>query len=252
MVVCTGFPYSLVVSARTVEPVINVATAFSAGLVSFVSPCVLPLIPAYLSFLTGSSLQELRDDAEHARRRVIAHACVFALGFSTVFILAGLVAGSIGSVLGQERILIARIGGALLVLFGLNMLGVFRIDALFVDRRLRIGTIRRSFLASFLIGIGFAAGWSPCIGPILAGILVLASTQATGDAALLLAAYSLGLALPLIATACAMSAVLPLLDRIKPALRSIEATAGVVLIIGGVVLFTGSFSQIAAAMAHLF
>jgi cytochrome c-type biogenesis protein len=233
-----------------VQPVLNVATAFTAGLVSFVSPCVLPLIPAYLSFLTGSSLQELREESPHARARIISHACVFSLGFSTVFVLAGLAAGSLGGVLGQERALIARIGGVLIVLFGLNMLGVFRIDSLFVDRRLRIGTMRRSFFASFLIGVGFAAGWSPCIGPILAGILVLASTQGSGDAALLLSAYSLGLAVPLIATACCVGAALPLLDRIKPKLRVIEATAGAILIAGGVVLFTGSFSQVAAFFAR--
>ena len=232
------------------EPVINIATAFSAGVVSFVSPCVLPLIPAYLSFLTGSSLQELREDAGRARGRVVAHACVFALGFSTIFIAAGLVAGSVGNALGHERVLLARIGGAFMVILGLNMLGALRINSLFVDRRLRIASMRRSLLASFFIGIGFAAGWSPCIGPILAGILVLASTQATGDAALLLAAYSLGLALPLIATAFGLSAALPLLERIRPALRGIEAVAGVVLIAGGLVLVTGSFSRIAAALSR--
>lgn len=232
-------------------PALTVITAFSAGLVSFISPCVLPLIPAYLSFLTGSSLQELRDDAVHARARVIAHACVFSLGFSVVFIAAGLVAGSIGDALGKDRLILARVGGILLVVFGLNMLGVLRVNALFADRRLRIASVRRSFVASFFIGIGFAAGWSPCIGPILAGILVLASTEATSDAALLLAAYSLGLAIPLILTAFCLSAALPLLERIRPALRTIEATAGAILVLGGIVLFTGSFARVAAAFAHL-
>ena len=218
------------------QPALNVATAFSAGLVSFVSPCVLPLIPAYLSFLTGSSLQELREDSEHARRRVVMHACMFALGFSSIFISAGLLAGSIGSALGHDRVVLARVGGVLIVLFGLNMIGVLRINMLFADKRLRIATVRRSFAASFCIGIGFAAGWSPCIGPILASILLLASTQATADAAILLTAYSLGLALPLLATAYGLSTALPLLARIRPALHAVEIVAGVVMILGGLVL----------------
>lgn len=234
------------------QPALNLATAFTAGLLSFVSPCVLPLIPAYLSFLTGSSLEELRDESRDARGRILTHACAFSLGFSTIFVLAGLAAGTLGGALGPERALVARIGGALIVLFGLHMLGLFRIDALLADRRIRIGAMRRSPLASWIIGIGFAAGWSPCIGPILAGILVLASTEGRAAAAWLLTAYSLGLAVPLIATACGLGAALPLLNRIRPALRTIEAAAGAMLIAGGAVLFTGSFSQVAAAAARLF
>ncbi len=233
------------------EPLLNVATAFSAGLVSFVSPCVLPLIPAYLSFLTGSSLQELREDATAAKRRVLAHACAFSAGFSCIFILAGLLAGSLGTTLGHERLWLARLGGILLMLFGLQMLGVLRIELLFVDRRLRIATARRSLLASFLVGIGFAAGWSPCIGPILAGILLLAATQANGTAALLLAAYSLGLALPLIATAAAMGSALPVLERLRPFLGKIEAIAGAVLVLAGLVLLSGSFNRVAATFASM-
>jgi len=162
---------------------LNVATAFLAGLVSFVSPCVLPLIPAYLSFLTGSSLEELKAEQTSAQRaRVMGHAIAFVVGFTVVFMALGFTAGAIGNALLQYRDIIARIGGIVVIILGLNMIGVFKIPFLMMDKRPQWRSANRSYLASFVVGLGFAAGWSPCIGPILAGILALASQQSFGFA----------------------------------------------------------------------
>ena len=162
-------------------PHLNVATAFLAGLVSFVSPCVLPLIPAYLSFLTGSSLEELKAERDTTRRtRVVVHALAFIAGFTLVFMALGFTAGAVGNVLIGYRDLLAKAGGVVVVILGLNMIGVFKIPLLMMDRGPAVAC-NRSFAASFIVGLGFAAGWSPCIGPILAAILTSSPrSRATG------------------------------------------------------------------------
>lgn len=228
------------------HPELSVATAFLAGLVSFVSPCVLPLIPAYLSFLTGSSLEELRVEQDaRGRARVIGHALAFIAGFTVIFIAIGMSASAVGGAFAEHKELIARLGGIIVIILGLNMLGVFRIPALAMDKRLRIQTANRSLLASFLVGIGFAAGWSPCIGPILSAILLLASQEQLAQAGFLLLVYSLGLAVPFLATAAAITSMLGALNRIKPWLPRIEAGAGAFLIATGIVLVTDSFWRVA-------
>jgi cytochrome c-type biogenesis protein len=225
---------------------LNVATAFLAGLVSFVSPCVLPLIPAYLSFLTGSSLEELKAERSALRRaRVVGHALAFVAGFTVVFVALGFTAGAVGTALLGYRDLIAKIAGAVVIVLGLNMIGVFRIPFLMMDKRPRWPSANRSHAASFVVGLGFAAGWSPCIGPILAAILALASQQSYGTATLLLLVYSLGLAVPFLATAFAIARVLGALERIKRFLGAIEIGAGAFLVAAGIVIVTGSFARIA-------
>jgi cytochrome c-type biogenesis protein len=224
---------------------LNVATAFLAGLVSFVSPCVLPLIPAYLSFLTGSSLEELKAEQAVARRAaVLGHALAFVAGFTVVFMSLGFTVGAVGSALIGYRDLIAKIGGAVVIVLGLNMIGVFKIPFLMMDKRPQWRSANRSFLASFVVGLGFAAGWSPCIGPILAAILALASQQSLGLATVLLFVYSLGLAVPFLLTAAAVSRALGALNRIKRYLGAIEIAAGAFLVAAGVVLLTGTFDRI--------
>jgi cytochrome c-type biogenesis protein len=228
------------------HPELNVATAFLAGLVSFVSPCVLPLIPAYLSFLTGSSLEELRaETGVRGRSRVLLHATAFIAGFTVVFMLIGMSASAVGSAFAEHKELIARVGGAIVIVLGLNMLGVFRIRALAMDKRLQFRSANRSLLASFLVGIGFAAGWSPCIGPILSAILLLASEERLASASGLLFVYSMGLAIPFLITAAAITSALGVLGRIKPWLPRIEAGAGAFLIATGIVLVTDSFTRVA-------
>jgi cytochrome c-type biogenesis protein len=225
---------------------VTVGFAFLAGLVSFVSPCVLPLVPAYLSLLTGSSLEELREGTTaEIRGLAIRHALAFVSGFSIVFIALGLTASAIGGVLNDHRVLISQVGGVLVVILGLQMMGMIRIPFLMMDTRVHVQHRRRTYWASLLVGMAFAAGWSPCIGPILAGILAIASQQHNGEAALLLAAYSLGLAVPFLVTALAIGAVLPILNRIKRFLPVIEFVAGAFLVIIGLVLVNNAFLTVA-------
>lgn len=230
--------------SSSVHPTIGIA--FVAGLVSFVSPCVLPLVPAYLSLLTGESLEDLRaETVAAARAQAFAHAVAFVLGFSVIFVALGLTASAIGSVLHEHRRLISQVGGVIVVLLGLQMMGMLRIPFLMMDKRAHVQHDRRTFWTSFLVGMAFAAGWSPCIGPILAGILAIASQQHNGEAALLLCAYSLGLAVPFLITAAAIGAVLPALNRIKRFLPAIEFGAGAFLIVVGLVLVNDAFLNVA-------
>ena len=231
----------------------NILTAFLAGIVSFVSPCVLPLIPAYLSFLTGSSLEELkaRSDAG-SRARVMLHALCFVAGFTVVFMLIGLSASALGSFFASDQIAgatvkewIARIGGGIVIILGLNMIGLFKIPALMMDKRIQVRSVNRSFFASFLVGIGFAGGWSPCIGPILSLIILKATQEQYAVASLLLFVYSMGLAVPLLITAAAITQSLGVLNRVKRYLNAIEIGAGVFLVATGLVIVTGTFGRVA-------
>jgi cytochrome c-type biogenesis protein len=171
---------------------ITAGIAFLAGLVSFVSPCVLPLVPAYLSLLTGESVEDLKaETAAQARVQTFAHAIAFVLGFSSIFIALGLSASAIGGTLNANRSLIAQIGGVIVVLLGLHMMGMLRIPLLMMDKRIHLNRDRATFWTSGLVGMAFAAGWSPCIGPILAGILAIASQRRSGDTAgILLSRFS--------------------------------------------------------------
>jgi len=225
---------------------VNILTAFLAGIVSFVSPCVLPLIPAYLSFLTGSSLEELKTQSDvGSRARVMFHALAFVAGFTVVFMAIGLSASAIGSAFVNYKDWIARIGGVVVIVLGLNMIGLFRIPMLMMDKRVQVRSANRSVFASFLVGIGFAAGWSPCVGPILAGIILLAAQERYGTATFLLFVYSMGLAIPFLLTAAAITRALGALNRVKRYLGAIEMGAGAFLVATGVVLITGTFGRVA-------
>ena len=229
------------------HPQLNIITAFLAGLVSFVSPCVLPLVPSYLSFLTGTSLEDLKAEASaEAKARVLIHALAFVCGFTVIFVLIGLSASAIGGVFATYKDPIARVGGAIIIILGLNMMGVFKIPALMMDKRFHLQPRKQSLWVSFLVGLGFAAGWSPCIGPILSGIILLAASEKTlWQAAFLLLVYSLGLAIPFLITAAAITQSLGVLNRIKRFLPAIEAASGAILVATGLVLVTGSFTRIA-------
>ena len=226
---------------------ITVGISFLAGLVSFISPCVLPLVPAYLSLLTGTSLEQLqgRETSSQLRGLAVGHALAFILGFTIVFVALGLTASALGGVLNANRLLIAQIGGCIVVILGLQMMGMLRIPFLMMDTRVHVQHERRTYWTSTLVGIAFAAGWSPCIGPILAGILAIASQQHNAEAGLLLLVYSLGLAVPFFLTALAIGAVLPILNRVKRFLPAIEFTAGLFLVAVGLVLVNNGFYQVA-------
>jgi cytochrome c-type biogenesis protein len=227
---------------------ITVGIAFLAGLVSFVSPCVLPLVPAYLSLLTGESLEDLKSGTTAtARARTMTHALAFVFGFSIVFIALGLGASAAGGLLKTNQVLIAQIGGFIVIVLGLHMMGIIRIPLLMMDKRAHVQNQgRRTLWTSFIVGLAFAAGWSPCIGPILAGILEIAADQHNAaKGALLLTSYSLGLALPFLITAAAIGAVLPAFNRVKRFLPAIEFTSGAFLVVVGFVLVNNAFLNVA-------
>lgn len=225
---------------------ITAGIAFLAGLVSFVSPCVLPLVPAYLSLLTGESLEDLKAaSTPRARALTLAHAFAFVLGFSLVFVILGLSASAVGGSLNAHRVLIAQLGGIVVVILGLHMMGMLRIPWLMMDARVHLHGARRSFWTSALVGMAFAAGWSPCIGPILAGILAIASQQHSAQAAVLLSFYCLGLALPFLLTAAAIGFALSAIRRIRRALPAIEFASGAFLIVVGLVLVNNAFLNVA-------
>ncbi len=225
---------------------LNVATAFLAGLVSFVSPCVLPLVPSYLSFLTGTSLEDLKtESSSRAKARVLAHALAFIAGFTVIFVAIGLSASAIGGIFVDNKRLVEILGGIVIVVLGLQMMGVLKIPALMMDKRVHLQPRKQSLWVSFLVGLGFAAGWSPCIGPILSAIILLAAQERLPQATFLLFVYSMGLAIPFLITAAAITQSLGALNRIKRYLPAIEATSGAILVATGIVVATDQFTRIA-------
>lgn len=224
-----------------------VLSAFVAGMITFLAPCTLPLVPAYLGFISGVSTKDLEDPlkAQKARKKIILNGVFFILGFSVVFILFGTLAGFLGQGLAASREILAKIGGVLIVLFGLFMIGVFKIPALQVDKRIKIPaflTIGKP-TSSFAIGSAFAVGWTPCVGPILGSILLLASTSTTAlQGGLLLAVFSLGLAIPFLFIAFAFSKATAYIKKITKYLQWVSVIGGIFLIALGVLLFTNNFS----------
>jgi cytochrome c-type biogenesis protein len=222
--------------------------AFAAGLLSFLSPCVLPLVPSYVGFITGMTLPEVTG-----RRRVaLTHALLFVAGFSLVFILLGASATALGRALNYYQVWLQRIGGALIILFGLLCLGVFNLRFLSQERRLHLERKPVGYLGSLLVGMAFAAGWTPCIGPVLGGILGLAATSAdVSRGMLLLAVYSAGLALPFLVAAVAVDSFLDWFQRFRRFLPWVMRISGVMLVFVGILLFTGEFTRLAGWLQGL-
>ncbi len=227
---------------------VSIGIAFLAGLASFLSPCVFPLVPAYIGYLGGrtiSSNGELLPS--HNKWHIIIHGFAFILGFSVIFILLGLTFSVLGGFLYDIREILAKIGGIIVVIFGIHMTGIYRIGFLEYDlRRLTPARNNVSIISSFLMGVFFSAGWSPCLGPVLASILTIAMNS--GDAVKgvsLLTAYSIGMGIPFLLAAVGISWLTKYIGKFTRALRIIELTMGVVLVIVGVMLFTGSFALLA-------
>lgn len=222
--------------------------AFIAGLLSFLSPCVLPLIPSYITYITGLSFADLQ--AEHpshkVRQQTIIHSLLFIGGFTFVFVLLGASATFIGGFLQAHTVAIRRLGGVLIVLFGIHLTGIFPIQFLLGEKRVTIQRKPAGYVGSFLVGLAFAAGWTPCIGPILASILMVAATEETVSHGIaLLLVYSLGLAIPFFLAALAMHQFLVLFNRFKKYIRVFEILTGVFLIIVGVLIFTNYLAVLA-------
>lgn len=232
---------------------IGVGLAFLAGLASFLSPCVFALVPAYIGYLGGRTAASARGGRAD-QWVAFSHGIVFVLGFSLVFILLGVATSAIGSLLYDARIWLARIGGVVVVIFGLHMTGILRIPFLEYDLRPQSTPDRnRGYLASFLMGIFFSAGWSPCVGPILGAILTLSlSGGSVFTGVILLTAYSAGLAIPFLIASLEIGLVTTSLQRYGKMMHYVEVGMGVVLIIVGVLLFSGQFERLAQLSSSFF
>ncbi len=213
--------------------------AFGAGLMSFFSPCILPLLPAYLSMLSGFSASEImKGDAKVVTRKVVGNAAIFVAGFSLAFALMGAAASGIGELLAAHKDLLMKIFGVMMVLLGVHMTGLFNLNFLNYEKRFSTRGLAQGPLGSFLMGFAFALGWSPCIGPILAVILGMAAVAGTASKGVaLLLAYSAGMAVPLLAAAFLTARFFAFMARFKGAMRYVEIAAGVILAAAGLLLF---------------
>lgn len=221
----------------------GLAISFTAGLLSFLSPCVLPLVPSYVTFITGLSL----EDVQRTRRTAMVHAVLFIIGFTMVFLALGASATMLGRVLHAYRDWISRIGGVLIIVFGLYLLGVFNIGAFARERRFHLADKPVGYLGTVLVGIAFGAGWTPCIGPILGAILTYtASTADLGRGLQLLSAYSLGLAVPFLLAAVLVQQFLGFFTRVKRQLVWISRISGALLIVVGLLMVTNYFTILAS------
>jgi cytochrome c-type biogenesis protein len=224
------------------------AIAFIAGLLSFLSPCVLPLIPSYVGFLTGLTLEEL----EVRRGTAVVHAVWFVAGFSLVFVALGATASAVGVVLLHSQVWIGRVGGVIVILFGLYLIGVLRPAVLMRERRIEFARKPLGYAGSALVGVTFGAAWTPCIGPILGAILTMAAAQASlVQGAGLLTAYALGLAVPFLLAAAALDRFLVWFQRFRPYLVWVERIAGILLIVLGLLLVTDRFTLLASWLQGL-
>jgi len=224
------------------------AIAFIAGLLSFLSPCVLPLIPSYVGFLTGLTLEEL----EVRRGTALLHAIWFVAGFSVVFVALGATASALGVVLLHSQVWIGRVGGVIIILFGLYLLEILRPAFLMRDRRIELARKPLGYAGSALVGVTFGAAWTPCIGPILGAILTMAAAQASlALGAGLLTAYALGLAVPFLVAAVALDRFLVWFQKFRPYLVWVERVAGVLLIVLGLLLVTDRFTLLASWLQGL-
>ena len=227
---------------------LGVGLAFIAGLLSFLSPCVLPLIPSYVTFITGMSV----DEVQRSRRTALVHALLFILGFTLIFLALGATASALGRVLLAARDWVARAGGILIIAFGLYLLGVFDSRTLDRERRIHFADKPVGYLGTVLVGVAFGAGWTPCIGPILGSILVYTSTVADLQRGLvLLFAYSLGLAIPFLLAALAIDRFLATFKRFQRAMVWMSRAGGVLLVAIGLLLVTHYFTWLASYLQAL-
>ena len=225
---------------------INIWIAIVAGLASFLSPCVLSLVPIYLAYLSGRSLSTEEGFSRNQRMTLFLHGLSFVVGFSIIFILLGLAASAIGSVIYESKDWIAKIGGIIIILFGMHLSGIYEISLLNYDLRVQDQQNKRSFITSFLMGVFFSAGWSPCIGPVLGTILVLAANSGsilTGT--WMLFGYSIGMAIPFLLSTFIAEYLVKLIQRFKKSIVVFEKIFGVIMIVIGIMLFLGIFERFA-------
>lgn len=234
---------------------VGLFTAFLFGILSFLSPCVLPLVPGYISFVSGLSFEELRksESAKKFLTKTLLSSMFFVLGFSIVFVALGASATAVGKFLSDNMNIISKIAGAVIVLFGLHMTGILRINFLNYEAKFRTKGKPLGLIGAFVVGFAFAFGWTPCIGPVLATILVLASQQETiKQGILLLSVYSLGLGIPFIITSLSVNFFFKWFSKVRRYLNIVEIASGVILILLGVLIFTNSLGIISGYIVKLF
>jgi cytochrome c-type biogenesis protein len=226
--------------------------AFVAGLISFLSPCVLPLVPGYVSLISGAGVEELKSQEGQLLRKVMLNSIGFILGFSIVFVTLGALSTEVGQLLAAYKAKLAVIAGVVIIVFGLHLTGVFKIKALYTDARLHTLKGGSSAWGAFVIGFAFAFGWTPCVGPILAVILGFAAAQeSVGKGVILLAIYSLGLAVPFLLTSLGIGRFLKFYSRFRAHMHAVEVASGVLLIALGALLVMGRFTLIANYLSFL-
>jgi cytochrome c-type biogenesis protein len=226
--------------------------AFLAGLVSFLSPCVLPLVPGYVSLISGAGVEQLKTQETQLLRKVMLNSVAFILGFSVVFITLGAVATEVSQMLSRYRSTLAQIAGVVIILFGLHLTGVFKIKALYTDARLHSVKGGSTAWGAFVIGFAFAFGWTPCVGPVLTVILTFAAAQdSITKGVMLLAIYSMGLAVPFLLTALGVERFLKFYSRFRVHMHAIEVASGVLLVALGVLLVLGRFTIISNYLSFL-
>jgi len=226
--------------------------AFVAGLISFLSPCVLPLVPGYVSLISGAGVEELKSSEGHLLRKLMLNSAAFIIGFSIVFITLGALSTEVGQFLAQYKSMLARVAGVIIILFGLHLTGIFQIKALLADTRLHTLKGGSSPWGAFVIGFAFAFGWTPCVGPILAVVLGFAATQDTvWKGIALLAIYSAGLAVPFLITSFGIERFLKFYNRFKFHMHAVEVASGALLIVLGILLVMGRFTLIAGYFSFL-
>ena len=226
--------------------------AFLAGLVSFLSPCVLPLVPGYVSLISGAGVEQLKTQETQLLRKVMLNSVAFILGFSVVFITLGAVATEVSQMLSRYRSTLAQVAGVVIILFGLHLTGVFKIKALYTDARLHSVKGGSTAWGAFVIGFAFAFGWTPCVGPVLTVILTFAAAQdSITKGVMLLAIYSMGLAVPFLLTALGVERFLKFYSRFRVHMHAIEVASGVLLVALGVLLVLGRFTIISNYLSFL-
>lgn len=229
---------------------LGITVVFAAGILSFLSPCVLPLVPSYLSFVTGMTLEDLEEGVD--RRAALTHSLLFVVGFSVIFVVLGASASFLGQFFRAYEVWIARVGGVVIVVLGLHLMGVFRLTPLAREKRIQLHDKPAGYVGTVGVGMAFGAGWTPCIGPILGGVLTFAaSAEHFWSGVGLLGVYSLGLAVPFLVSALALERFLEAFERFRRFLPAVQKAAGGLLVVLGVLLVSGTFTVISTYLYQL-
>ena len=234
---------------------VSILTAFMFGLLSFISPCVLPIVPGYLSFISGVSFDEMQNIANRTavRNKILLNSLFFVIGFSLVFIGLGASATFIGQFLHAKINIISKVAGVIIIVFGIHMSGIYKIPFLNYEKRFQAEGNKLGLLGALVVGLAFAFGWTPCIGPILAAILAIASQQDTvGKGIILLTSYSLGLGIPFLLAGLSLTIFFTAFNKFKHHLHKVEVVGGIMLILVGILIATNSLTILSAYFSKWF